>query len=136
MATRDKVSGAEEVLGPVDSPDGHNLKSYEEGYQNFKWEQSHSQFDWHKTGKVNMAHEAIDRHVNQGKSDKLALVYSDNEGSSQYTFEELSRLSNRFANVLRKIGVKRGDRVFVFMSRRTRSTIISAVFRACLPLAP
>ena len=118
MATGNKADRAEKTLKPVDSPDSHNLKNYEEEYRNFKWEQVHAEFDWHKTGKVNMAHEAIDRHLSRGKGGKLALIYSDKEGSSQYTFEELSRLSNRFANVLRKIGIKKGDRVFVFMSRK------------------
>ena len=118
MATGNTADRAEKTLKPVDSPDSHHLKNYEEEYRKFKWEQVHSEFDWHKTGKVNMAHEAIDRHVSRGKGSKLALIYSDKEGSSQFSFEELSRLSNRFANVLRKIGIKKGDRVFIFMSRK------------------
>ena len=118
MATGNTADGAEKTLKPVDSPESHNLKNYGEEYRNFKWEQVHPEFDWHRTGKVNMAHEAIDRHVSRGKGSKLALIYSDKEGSAQFSFEELSRLSNRFANVLRKIGIKKGDRVFVFMSRK------------------
>jgi acetyl-CoA synthetase len=67
---------------------------------------------------VNMAHEAIDRHLARGRRNKLALIYTDKEGTSRFTFEDLSLQSNRFANALRKIGVKKGDRVFVFMPRR------------------
>ncbi len=118
MATGSTSNGEPETLQPVDSADLHNLKNYQETYKNFKWESVHAEFDWHKTGKVNMAHEAIDRHLGKGRGDKLALIYSDKDGTRQFTYQELSALSNRFANVLRKIGIKKGDRVFVFSPRK------------------
>ena len=111
-------SGPDHVLNPVDSSEPHPLQDYEADYRNFHWEQAHSEFDWHKTGQVNMAHEAVDRHLQQGRGDKTALIYADREDVSRYTFQELSLHSNRFANVLRRIGVKKGDRVFVFMPRK------------------
>lgn len=94
-----------------------NLKSYEEERANFNWEQIESRFSWHATGKVNMAYEAIDRHVEQGNGSKIALYYSDNVRDESYTFEQLSKQSNRFANVLRKYGIAKGERVFIFMPR-------------------
>ena len=118
MATGSTSNGEPKTLQPVDSADLHNLKNYQETYKNFKWESVHAEFDWHKTGKVNMAHEAIDRHLGKGRGDKLALIYSDKDGTRQFTYQELSALSNRFANVLRKIGIKKGDRVFVFSPRK------------------
>ena len=111
-------SEPDNFLNPLDSPESHHLKDYEADYRNFHWEQTHSEFDWHKTGKVNMAHEAVDRHLQQGRGDKSALIFADREDISRYTFKELSLHSNRFANVLRRIGVKKGDRVFVFMPRK------------------
>jgi acetyl-CoA synthetase len=65
-----------------------------------------------------MAHEAIDRHLTRGRRNKLALIYTDKEYTARFTFEDLSLQSNRFANVLRKLGVGKGDRVFVFLGRR------------------
>ena len=118
MATGSTSNGEPKTLQPVDSADLHNLKNYQETYKNFKWESVHEEFDWHKTGKVNMAHEAIDRHLGKGRGDKLALIYSDKDGTQQFTYKELSLLSNRFANVLRKIGIKKGDRVFIFSPRK------------------
>ncbi|WP_168121983.1 acetate--CoA ligase [Paenibacillus sp. HB172176] len=94
-----------------------NLKSYEEEAASFDWKQIEKQFSWHETGKVNMAYEAIDRHVEQGRGEKTALHYSDNDRDEAYTFKQLSEQSNRFANVLRDMGVSKGDRVFIFMPR-------------------
>ena len=65
-----------------------------------------------------MAHEAIDRHLTRGRRNKLALIYTDKEHTERFTFEDMSLQSNRFANVLRKLGVGKGDRVFVFLGRR------------------
>ncbi|WP_028611155.1 acetate--CoA ligase [Paenibacillus harenae] len=94
-----------------------NLPDYESASAAFDWNQVESQFSWHSTGKVNMAYEAIDRHVEQGKGGKIALYYSDNERDESFTFEELSKQSNRFANVLRGLGLTKGERVFIFMPR-------------------
>lgn len=94
-----------------------NLTNYEESAAAFNWEEIEKQFSWYETGKVNMAYEAIDRHLELGRSQKTALYYSDNERDESYTFEQLSKGSNRFANVLRNLGIKKGERVFVFMPR-------------------
>src|SRR5689334_4427492 len=84
---------------------GSNMTSYEETYSNFSFDQLEQQFSWHETGKVNMAYEAIDRHVAEGRGDKVALYYSDSSRDESYTYQELSKQSNRFANVLRGLGI-------------------------------
>ncbi|AZN42105.1 acetate--CoA ligase [Paenibacillus albus] len=96
---------------------GSNMTSYEETYNAFSFDQLEQQFSWHETGKVNMAYEAIDRHVAEGRGDKVALYYSDNSRDESYTYQELSKQSNRFANVLRGLGIEKGERVFIFMPR-------------------
>jgi len=105
----------QERIAPVAT--NPNMKNYEETYATFSFEEAEKFFSWHTTGKVNMAYEAIDRHVESGKGDKIALLYSDAVRDESYTFAELSKRSNRFANVLRKLGVQKGDRVFIFMPR-------------------
>jgi len=117
MATKATVD-LNNVLPAVDSPQSHHFPDYESLYSTFRWEDAQKGFDWSKTGKVNIAHEAIDRHVKRGRRNKLALIYTDHERTRRFTFEDLSLLSNRFANVLRKLGVVKGDRVFVFLGRR------------------
>ncbi|GGA21615.1 acetate--CoA ligase [Paenibacillus physcomitrellae] len=94
-----------------------NLGDYETARHSFQWEEVEQQFSWHRTGFINLAYEAIDRHVEEGRGDKTALIYCDAEREETYTFAELQSWSARFSNVLRKHGVTKGDRVFVFMPR-------------------
>ena len=56
-----------------------------------------------------MAYECIDRHVDNGKGDKIALNYRDEKRKEQYSFNELKVLSNKVANVLvDKANVQKG----------------------------
>lgn len=99
-------------------PGEYNLSNYENVYQNFDWNEVEKAFSWYKTGKINMAYECIDRHVDDGKGDKIALNYKDNERQEQYTFSDIQHLSNQAANVLvEHANVQKGDRVFIFMPR-------------------
>lgn len=106
---------AEEKLLPF--PGEYNLKNYEEAYETFDYKEVEKEFSWYETGKVNMAYECIDRHVDTYRKNKVALIYSDSHREEKYTFAELKDLTNRFGNVLRSLGVVKGDRVFVFMPR-------------------
>ncbi|WP_232699254.1 acetate--CoA ligase [Brevibacillus daliensis] len=94
-----------------------NLQNYEQSYETFEWTEVEKEFSWYETGKVNMAYEAVDRHTLTSRKDKTALIYSDATRDESYTYEDLSKLSNRFANVVQNLGIVKGDRVFVFMPR-------------------
>ncbi|MEW9673785.1 acetate--CoA ligase [Ammoniphilus sp. 3BR4] len=94
-----------------------NMQDYEEMYRNFDWEEIEKEFTWHKTGKVNIAYEAIDRHCETARINQVALYYSDAKRDEKYTFLELKKLSNKFGNALRNLGIQKEDRVFVFMPR-------------------
>ncbi|WP_027409630.1 acetate--CoA ligase [Anoxybacteroides tepidamans] len=96
----------------------HNLKNYEETYRNFDWSEAEKAFSWAETGRVNMAYEAIDRHVETFRKNKIALYYRDASREEKYTFKEMKEWSNKAANVLKQVAdVEKGDRVFVFMPR-------------------
>ena len=96
----------------------YNLQNYEKMCDNFSWEDVKKNFTWDGTDKVNMAYEAVDRHAaDPAKKDKIALLYSSPEREENVTFSELSRESNKFANILKKYEVNKGDRVFLFMPR-------------------
>jgi acetyl-CoA synthetase len=62
---------------------------------------------------------AIDSHLKTERRNKKALIWESKKGEvEEYTFLELSRLSNKFANVLvKELGVQKGDRVFFFLER-------------------
>ena len=69
MATKTPVN-VNNVLDPTNAPGKHHLQDYEAAYKSFRWEDVHKEFDWGRTGKVNMAHEAIDRHLTRGRRNK------------------------------------------------------------------
>ena len=95
-----------------------NLQNYDEVYKQFNWSDTEREFSWFETGKVNMAYEAIDRHVETYNKNKVALYYKDDRRNEKYTFLEMKKWSNKAANVLQQVAnVQKGDRVFVFMPR-------------------
>ncbi len=95
----------------------HQLENYETTKKNFDWNQVKEAFSWHETGKVNLVHEAIDRHVDNGLANKPALLYSDADRDETYTFRQLKDLSNQAGHVFQDLGVEKGDRIFIFMPR-------------------
>ncbi|WP_026693636.1 acetate--CoA ligase [Peribacillus kribbensis] len=96
----------------------YNMKSYDDTYKSFDWTETEKEFSWYETGRVNMAYEAVDRHADTFRKNKVALYYRDAERNEKYTFKELKDLSNKAANALKAHGnVEKGDRVFIFMSR-------------------
>ena len=90
----------------------------EDSYKNFDWESLYEDLDWLPGGGLNKAHEAIDRHANGDKRDKIAMIWEGKNGEREdYTFGDMQRLTNKFANVLQSLGIEKGDRVFIFMDR-------------------
>ncbi len=84
----------------------------------FDWVQMERELGIQHHAELNLAHLAIDRHAASPRRDKVALFWEGkNGGTESYTFSELSRLTNKFANVLAGLGVSKGDRVFTFMER-------------------
>ncbi len=85
-------------------------KTYKEICEAFQWDDVFAGFDWNPSLRFNMAHEICDRHAS---APGPAAVYwiGKNQETREYTFLQLKELSNRFANVLRSLGIKKGDRV-------------------------
>ncbi len=106
-----------------------NLGDYEAARGSFDWGSVEGELDWLPDGNLNIAYEAIDRHVAKGNGAKPAMLWEGKNGEQEtYTFADLSAATNQFANVLRGLGLKRGDRVFTFMERLPE--IYVAVFGA------
>ncbi|WP_210364898.1 acetate--CoA ligase [Bacillus sp. REN3] len=102
---------------PVTQGD-YNLKNYQELQGQFDWKAAEKEFSWHDTGRVNMAYEAIDRHAEGSRKNKIALYYQDGTRKEKYTFKEMKELSNKAGNVFKTYAdVEKGDRVFIFMPR-------------------
>jgi acetyl-CoA synthetase len=97
-----------------------NLVDYNVAYREFNWASMDSEFDWQRGGPYNVAAEAMDRHMDNWRRNKVALYSIQSHGVvRKFTFGEMAELSSRFASGLSKLGAKRGDRIFVFLDRNS-----------------
>ncbi|MCK8437240.1 acetate--CoA ligase [Streptomyces sp. D2-8] len=95
-----------------------NLTDYDRARADFTWARAHTALTGLPGGGLNIAHEAIDRHVAAGLGDKVALrCLSRDNVLSTVTYAELARRTARFANVLRSLGMGHGDGVFTLLGR-------------------
>ena len=79
-----------------------------------EWKPPHSK--WFIGGKLNIAANCIDRHVAGKRADKVALIWEGEPGDSRtLTYRDLHREVQKFANVLKKLGVRKGDRVAIYL---------------------
>jgi acetyl-CoA synthetase len=72
---------------------------------------------WFEGGKLNVSYNCIDRHVESGLGDKTALIWEGNnpEEDQNFTYSELLIEVQKFSNVLKNLGVEKGDRVCIYM---------------------
>jgi acetyl-CoA synthetase len=119
-----------------------NLEEYQKLYQrstkdlNGFWGECADQLDWYKKwdkvlewdftkpevkwflgGKLNASYNCLDRHLNTWRSNKVALIWQGEplEENRIFTYQQLHYHVCKFANVLRKFGVKKGDRVSIYL---------------------
>lgn len=96
----------------------YQLQDYEQAVQDFNWSDAEKEFSWHETGLINIAHEAVDRHADSYRKNKVALFYKDGTRKEAYTYNDMKRMSNKAANVLTNHStLEKGDRIFIFMPR-------------------
>jgi acetyl-CoA synthetase len=103
-------------------PAGHavapNVSDYAAFRAAFSWEFARRDLDGLPAGGLNIAHEAVDRHAAGARANKVALRWlGRNSAVQDYSYARLRRLSNRFANVLKGLGVGAGERVFILTGR-------------------
>ena len=71
---------------------------------------------WFLGGKINITHNCVDRHAASSRRNKAAIIWEGEPGDSRViTFGMLQREVNKFANVLKSLGVRKGDRVAIYM---------------------
>ena len=84
----------------------------------FVWKNpERAEFTWFEDGVTNMAYNCLDKHIEAGNGKQLALIWQGEpeNDSKTYTYEELRDEVNKAANVLKKLGVKKGDRVAIYL---------------------
>jgi acetyl-CoA synthetase len=96
-----------------------NLADYAAARAGFSWDAVRESLDGLPEGRgLNIAHEAVDRHARGSLRDHVAIRWLGKNGSIRdISYGELSAQSNRFANVLRALGVGKGERVFSLADR-------------------
>ncbi len=81
------------------------------------WDFSKPEIKWYEGAKLNITENCIDRHL-RTKGDKTAILFEPNdpkEGAEHITYNQLHERVNKFANVLKNEGVKKGDRVCIYL---------------------
>ncbi|MEE9443656.1 MAG: acetate--CoA ligase [candidate division Zixibacteria bacterium] len=85
---------------------------------------------WFVGGKLNVTESCLDRHIANGRKNKAALIWEGEPGDRRtLTYFELYRLVNKFANALKSLGIKKGDRVAIYLP------MIPELVVACLACA-
>jgi acetyl-CoA synthetase len=96
-----------------------NLVDYETERARFDWSQPRTELDGLPDGGgLNIAHEAVDRHLHDGRADHVALRWLAKDGSRRdLTYRDLATASSRWANALDTLGVEAGETVFTLLGR-------------------
>jgi len=95
-----------------------NLQDYEQTYRDFSWSKAKKEAEKFSGQIFNAACISVDVNAKNCRKNKIALYWEgENEEEFKFTFQEISLLSNRVGNCLKNLGVKKGDRVFIFLPR-------------------
>lgn len=81
------------------------------------WDPTEARHTWFKGGKLNAAYNCLDRHLKTERKDKIAIIWEgdDPSQSKTYTYQQLHEEVSKFANILKKLGYKKGDRIAIYL---------------------
>lgn len=106
----------------INDPERFWAKAAEELTWFKKWDKvmqcdfNKAEVSWFRGGKLNASYNCLDRHLSTFRKNKAAIIWEAESGENRiYTYQELHRLVCRLANVLKKTGIQRGDRVAFYL---------------------
>jgi acetyl-CoA synthetase len=113
------AASVEVVAGyPAGHPVSPNMRDYASLRSGFSWDSARRELDGLPAGGLNIAYEAVDRHTVTARANHVALRWLGKSGASEdFSYARLSKLSNRFANVLKGLGIGAGARVYLLTGR-------------------
>jgi len=86
-------------------------------------------FKWFEDGTLNVSYNCLDRNVEAGKGDKVAIIFEADDGKvTRVTYKQLLERTCQMANGLKSLGIKKGDRVVIYMSMSIEGV---AAMQAC-----
>ncbi len=86
-------------------------------------------FKWFEDGTLNVSYNCLDRHVDAGRGDRTAIIFEADDGAvTKVSYRELLDKVCRLANALKARGIKKGDRVLIYMSMSVEGV---AAMQAC-----
>ena len=96
---------------------GETLDWFKKWDRVFTWDKEENECEWFPGGKLNVSYNCLDRQVKGGRRDKFAIIWEPDEPGPgrTYTYQQMLDEVCRFANVLKKQGVKKGDRVCIYL---------------------
>ncbi len=95
-----------------------NMPDYEAARAAFSWDAARAQLAGLPGGALNIAHEAVDRHLAEGRGDQIAIRWIAKSGKrTDISYADLAAQTSRFANLLHGLGLKQGDKVYSLLGR-------------------
>ncbi|AMR79099.1 acetate--CoA ligase [Cupriavidus nantongensis] len=89
-------------------------------------------YKWFEDGELNASYNCLDRNLQNGNADKVAIVFEADDGTvSRVTYRELHAKVCRFANGLKSLGIRKGDRVVIYMPMSVEGVV---AMQACARL--
>ncbi|HEX5126582.1 MAG TPA: AMP-binding protein, partial [Rhodocyclaceae bacterium] len=86
-------------------------------------------YEWFEDGTLNVSYNCLDRNLTNGNADKVAIIFEADDGRvTRTTYRELHALVCKFANGLKSKGIKKGDRVIIYMPMSVEGV---AAMQAC-----
>ena len=75
------------------------------------------EIEWFSRGELNACYNCIDRHINEGHGEDIAIIWEGNDPnqSRKFSYNDLLKEVSQFANALKELGVQKGDRVCLYM---------------------
>src|SRR6266436_1249373 len=89
-------------------------------------------YKWFEDGQLNVSYNCLDRNLENGNANKIAIIFEADDGAvTKVTYQDLYHRVCRFANALKSLGIKKGDRVIIYMPMSIEGV---AAMQACAPI--
>src|ERR1700754_2352307 len=81
-------------------------------------------YKWYDDGELNASYNSLDRHVEAGNGERVAVIFEADDGTvTRVTYKDMLQRVSRFANALKKRGIKKGDRVVIYMPMSVKGIV-------------